>query len=279
MNETATRPDPSRANAIAMPAIVNEEIARGAAAGRTPHAKSPMCRSLPFIGGPALPICGVEDAADGLLFRPHRERRAQIADQRRDDVASPGAVFGAKTRTAAQPNHGGVDGFLTQRAKALPLKRGVLVADLACREEGLQTVVGRARQHHAAQDLEPLLFGERGRDRLAAQKAVAGVEQLRARLMEAFLDRDAGRRFRKSLRRRTGQLATQGLRERFSQRLDRVGVSAGIAAADAVQGGERRPQSERLTLGDERGQALHERRPFERGRRGGLGRAFHGMRC
>ena len=32
-------------------------VASGAIAGRSPFAKSPVWRSLPFIGGPALPIC------------------------------------------------------------------------------------------------------------------------------------------------------------------------------------------------------------------------------
>ena len=51
--------EPSRANAIAMPAIDSVLIDSGAAAGRMPHSKSPMCRSLPLIGGPSLPICAL----------------------------------------------------------------------------------------------------------------------------------------------------------------------------------------------------------------------------
>ncbi len=56
MNENATRPAPSRQKAIAIPAIDNDPMASGAAAGSTPQPKSPVCRSLPRIGGPALPI-------------------------------------------------------------------------------------------------------------------------------------------------------------------------------------------------------------------------------
>ena len=57
MNEKATRPAFSRQNAIAMPAIDSDPTDSGAAAGSTPHSKSPVWRSLPRIGGPALPIC------------------------------------------------------------------------------------------------------------------------------------------------------------------------------------------------------------------------------
>ncbi len=66
MKDSATRignpgVSPPRAasilNAMAMPVIESDPTARGAAAGSTPHSKSPVCRSLPPIGGPALPIC------------------------------------------------------------------------------------------------------------------------------------------------------------------------------------------------------------------------------
>ena len=57
MNDSATRPSPCCAKAIAIPAIDIVLIASGAVAGSTPEAKSPTCRSLPYIGGPALAIC------------------------------------------------------------------------------------------------------------------------------------------------------------------------------------------------------------------------------
>ena len=59
MKEMATRPDPSRQKAIAIPAIVSVEVASGAAGGRIPHPKSPMCRSFPPSGGPIFPICAL----------------------------------------------------------------------------------------------------------------------------------------------------------------------------------------------------------------------------
>ena len=57
MNESAMRSLFWSENAMAMPAMVNEPTASGAAAGSTPHSKSPVCRSLPSMGGPDLPIC------------------------------------------------------------------------------------------------------------------------------------------------------------------------------------------------------------------------------
>ena len=59
MNDNATRPEPSRQKPIASPAMLSDPIASGAAAGSTPHDQSPVCRSLPNIGGPALPICAL----------------------------------------------------------------------------------------------------------------------------------------------------------------------------------------------------------------------------
>jgi hypothetical protein len=57
MNDSATRPPPCCANAIAIPAAVIVLIASGADAGRMPRDKSPTWRSLPFIGGPDFAIC------------------------------------------------------------------------------------------------------------------------------------------------------------------------------------------------------------------------------
>ena len=72
-----------------MPASVSAPIASGADAGRIPNARSPMCRSLPSIGGPALRHLRRQHHADGLGRRPHRQRRAEIADDRRDHVPVP----------------------------------------------------------------------------------------------------------------------------------------------------------------------------------------------
>ncbi len=70
MNDSATRPDPSRANASANPAIVKVPIPSGAAGGSTPYSMSPMWMSFPFIGGPALAICA--DSAMRTISGPGR---------------------------------------------------------------------------------------------------------------------------------------------------------------------------------------------------------------
>ena len=89
MNDTATRSEPSRANAMAMPAIESEPMASGAVAGSTPQPKSPVCKSLPNIGGPSLPICAVITFRTASASCAHGEPSADVADHRRDHVALP----------------------------------------------------------------------------------------------------------------------------------------------------------------------------------------------
>ena len=170
MNDSATRPLPSRANAIAIPAAVSVLIASGAAAGRIPLARSPMCRSLPFIGGPAFAIC-----ADSTIrtvspsgFIASATPRSRISGA----TTSPRPFAGSARRNvlaAAQADAGGVDRLLPERAEPLPLERRVAVAHFAAGEERLQPVVGRAGQQHAAQDLAPLGRRKGGPDRSAAE--------------------------------------------------------------------------------------------------------------
>ena len=141
-----------------MPASVSVPIASGAAGGRMPHAKSPTCRSLPSIGGPALAICADSTIADHVRrAATSRATSAEIADERRNHVALPAR----RRRWYAAPRRNriaaGVDRFLAERAEALALKRRVAVAHFAAREEGLQPVVGRARERHAAQNLAALV--------------------------------------------------------------------------------------------------------------------------
>ena len=110
------------ANAIAMPATVSDEIASGADAGRIPQAKSPTCRSFPSIGGPALPICAFRTMRTVSRVRPHRQRRPQVSDERRDDVALPRPVRAAKRVAAPQADGRGVDRLLAERAEPLALE-------------------------------------------------------------------------------------------------------------------------------------------------------------
>ena len=141
-----------------MPAIDIVLIDSGAVAGRMPHSQSPMCRSFPFIGGPCLAIWALSTMRIGAGLRTHRERDAQVADDRTDDVAAPAALSIPPRLAAPQPDRGGVDRFLSERAESLALKRHALELHVAAGEELLEPIVHGTRQHHAAQDLAPF-FG------------------------------------------------------------------------------------------------------------------------
>ena len=188
---------------------------------------------------------------DRLGLGPHRQRRAEIANQRRDDVAPPRAVGSAEGGAAAQPDRAGIDRLLPERAEALSLKRHALVPHLISDEERLQAVVGRARQEHSPQDLDALVACERCGDRLAATESVAVPRELLPRLVEALLDRSAGRRFRKSFGRSSGELSRERAREEGAQRLDRCGIPARVGRADRLKGEHGGPDGKRMSLGDE----------------------------
>jgi hypothetical protein len=128
---------------------------------------------------------GVEDHAHRIGLGPHRQRDAEIADDRTDDVAAPAAVGAAERAAASEPDAGGVDRLLTERAKSLALECGPRVADVAAGEEALEPVVGGARQDHPAQDFQPLGSGQRRDDRRAPHEAVAVVNQGAARLLQS----------------------------------------------------------------------------------------------
>jgi hypothetical protein len=115
-------------------------IVSGAVAGRMPASKSPM---------PALAHLRVERHADGVEVRLHRQRDAEVADDRAHHVLA-----------AAQAGGRRIDRFLSERAESLALERRALVAHLAAGEELLQAVVDRPREDHAAQDCAPLVHGE-----------------------------------------------------------------------------------------------------------------------
>src|SRR5262249_49081859 len=108
-------------------------------------------------------------------LRAHGDRDAQVADQWRDNVSGPVAVLAAVAGAPAEPNRGGVNGFLPEGAKALALKRHLAVPHLTAVEERLEPVVGRPRQDHAAQPLPALVLCQRSTKGFAAQKTVAGV--------------------------------------------------------------------------------------------------------
>ena len=95
---------------------------------------------------------------------------------------------------ALQSDRGGVNRLLPERAKALSLKDPFRVADLAGVEEGLEAIVRRSGEDHAAQDFAPLAGGERRFDRGATKKSVAVVEQLFASLRQSSVGRHPGSR-------------------------------------------------------------------------------------
>ena len=124
-----------------------------------------------------------------------------------------------KRRAAAQPDRRRVDRFLPERPEALALKRGAAVPDVAAGEERLEAIVGGAREQHAAEDLAPFVGRQRRFDRGAAQKTVAGVDELGVRLADARAGGDARRRVGEAGRQRPRaqaprQLAAQGLTQR-----------------------------------------------------------------
>ena len=120
----------------------------------------------------------------GLGSRPHRQRRTEIADDRRDHVAPP-RVSVAMRVAAAEPDARGVDGLLPKRSKPFALERRLAVADFPAGKERLEPVIDRPREHHAAQDLSSLVGRQRGTDGGAAEEAVAGVHELVGRQLES----------------------------------------------------------------------------------------------
>ena len=118
-----------------MPAIVSVAMPSGAVGGRMPQREVADVQVLPFQRRTGLRHLCVQCHPDRRRLAPHRERRAQIADQRCDHVAGPRAVGQLPLRAAAQPDRGRVDGLLAERSKTLALKRRALVSDLAADEE------------------------------------------------------------------------------------------------------------------------------------------------
>ena len=262
-DSTVSRSLFSSANAIAMPAIDSEPTASGAAAGSTPQSKSPVCRSLPSIGGPALPICARRIIADRFFVVTHRERHAEIANHRRQHIAAPGAVALAIAGAAMQADRARVDRFLPERAEALALKRHLAPAHFPAHEELLEAVVDAARQAHALQDLAPFGLGERGLDRGTPQETVARINQLGTRLLEPLDGGCARRGFGHPWRRR--HLRVQHARERAPERhAGRIELHR-IARLDGADAGffkrlERHAKRKRIAFGDEGAEAAGEAR-------------------
>ena len=198
-------------------------------------------------------------------------------------ITSPLHVaIGLAIRGAAlQANRAGVDRFLAERSEALALERHVAPAHFAAHEELLQAIVDAARQAHALEDFAALVLGERRFDRRAAQESVAGVDQLRARLLEPLGRRHARRGFGDAFRR--GDVLVQRLRQRATQRGPRRIELHRVAALDGADAGalerlERMLQRKRVTLGDEGGETAGEAGQFgDVVRAGGIGSSIIGL--
>ena len=200
-------------------------------------------------------------AAHRLGVVTHGQRGADVADDRRDDVASPAAVVTAVRGPALEANGRGVDGFLAERSEALALERFVAPANLAAHEELLQAVVDGAREHHAAEDLDALVLGQRRRNRLAPQEPVAGVHELGTSLLHPLDGRRAWRRVIGALRRfqRLVQTARQLPAEGHPEGVE-GGVIAGLelATAHRVEDLEDERHREWVALGGDGGEPAGE---------------------
>ncbi len=201
-----------------------------------------------------------EDHADDLRVGAHREHGAEIADERRHDIARPGAVAAAILLAAAEPDSGRVDRLLAERAESLSLEWGAAMAHLASREEGLQAIVGGARQEHSAEDLDPLLPRQARGNRFPREEAVARLEELAPRLLQARRDGDARRRLGQARRRRR-ETQEEGLREPGAQRLDRPRVAPGVPGTDLLERRYGRREREGVALGDKGGKTPRDPRP------------------
>lgn len=169
---------------------------------------------------------------------------------------SPVPAPSSRRYAGPQGNRTGVDGFLSQRAEALPLERALAPTYFPAHEQLLQAIVHGAREHHAAQDLATLVGGQRRANRFAGKKAVAGLDDFGARLLES---RDGGGPRRrlvdpvgrgKQVVEAFGELAA----ERWSQRVDGGGAAvrrrpsarvsrasrAGVSARDGARRRTRR---------------------------------------
>ena len=164
-------------------------------------------------------------------------------------------------RAAFEADGRGVDGFLSKRAEALALKCLVAPPNLTAHEELLEAVVHGARQHHAAQDLETLVLGQRRRNRRAAEEPVAGVGELCPRLLHALDGRSAGRGVIGALGRlqRLVEAARQLAAERRAEPVERRVVARfELRAADCVEDVEHERHREGMALGDEGAQPAGE---------------------
>ena len=139
---------------------------------------------------PSAPTAPCEPSPHPVAWRALRRGRESSARRHR-----PPPAVSAERIAAPQADPGGVDRFLPERAKALPLKCGVTVSHLAAGEECLEPVVGRAGEDHAAQDLATFVRREAGANLRTPEEPVAGVEEFVHGSASPLAGADAGRGF------------------------------------------------------------------------------------
>ena len=103
-----------------------------------------------------LPPLRREDATDPFRVLTHRDRHAEIADEGRDDVASP-LVAVEITVAAAEADGRTVNRLLTERTEPFALEHRFAVSHLAVGEERLQPIVGGPGDEHATKDFDTRL--------------------------------------------------------------------------------------------------------------------------
>ena len=209
----------------------------------------------PVHGRASLPHLRAQHHSHRRRLGPHRDRRAQIADDRPDHVTGPRAVF-PPLGTATKPNGRRVDRFLTERSESLALKRRRSVAHFRTGEKGLEAIVDGAREHHATQDLAPFVRRQARGDRFTTEKPVAGRKHGVHALAKALPDGDAGRRFDTVGCLRPLDVLPQRLRKWRAKRVDRRFGRRRFRGDDRIECLERRFDRERRLLGDEGREAI-----------------------
>ena len=197
----------------------------------------------------------VEHHPHGGWLRTHRKCHADVADDRADDIALPSTLRIQIAPAASESDGRSVDGFLPQRAKALALKGRAFEADLAADEELFEPVVHGARQHHASEDVAPLVGRQRSRNAFARKKTVAGLEQLFSCFVQSLGRLDARRSVRQAGAVQPSQLDCERGTEAAGELLDRGRILARLTESPSLDRALHHRKGKRKTLDNEGHQA------------------------
>ena len=202
----------------------------------------------------------VEDHAHGRRLVAHRERRADVADDRPDDVALPRAVVAAPRGATAEPNRGRVDRFLSERAEALALKRRARRTALPIRRRTSFSRVSTARvsimpRRISSRSSSLRLAAMASRTRNPSHRGHQLIDALRTPRLHAH----AGRRLDRLVAGRPRHGRAERARQRRAHAVDRARIRR-RRLRDAVERRQGGRSGERELLGDESEEAIaHER--------------------